>query len=145
MIEWHYTDLLTGQFIKSNTEIQSNGVQLIGKFTLPDAEKDPLEPEYAAARQQRDATGAQTPEKMWRYYNNARVAKKYLDGQLGEMATEAFSDMLTENKLEFPDFYGGMTLTDFASWVISIDDEFELLGLRLETDRIRQRRLLELT
>ena len=145
MMQWHYTDLVSGQLVVSNVEILSNGVQLIGKFSLPDMEHDPLEMEYLAANAQRRETGAVTQEKMWRYYNNARVARKYLDGSLSAAATELFGDMLAENKLGDSAFYGSMTLEDFSMWVIGLDDEFELLGLRLETDRIRQRRLLELT
>lgn len=145
MMQWHYTDLVSGQLVVSNVEILSNGVQLIGKFSLPDTVRDPLETEYLAANAQRREIGAVTQEKMWRYYNNARVARKYLDGSLSAAATELFSDMLAENKLGDSAFYGVMTLHDFALWIIGMDDEFELLGLRLETDRIRQRRLLELT
>ena len=142
MMQWHYTDLVSGQLVVSNVEILSNGVQLIGKFSLPEAVRDPLETEYLAANAQRRETGTVTQEKMWRYYNNARVARKYLDGSLSAAATELFSDMLAENKLGDSAFYGSMTLEDFSMWVIGLDDEFELLGLRLETDRIRQRRLL---
>ena len=145
MMQWHYTDLVSGQLVVSNVEILSNGVQLIGKFSLPDAEHDPLETEYLAANAQRRETGAVTQEKMWRYYNNARVARKYLDGSLSTAAIGLLEAMFDENKLGAPAFYGSMTLHDFALWIIGLDDEFELLGLRLETDRIRQRRLLGLT
>lgn len=142
---YHYRDLVSGDVVVSDVEILSNGMELIGSFNTPISSASVASIEFEVAATQRRETGAATPEKMWRYYNNARVARKYLDGYLSTAATELFGDMLAENKLGDSAFYGSMTLHDFALWVINMDEEFELLGLRLETDRIRQRRLLGLT
>ena len=36
-----------------------------------------------------------------------------------------------------------MTTQTFTEWLIGLNREFKLLGLRLEAERIRQRRLLQ--
>ena len=55
----------------------------------------------------------------------------------------SFEEMLAENKLSDPDYYGVMTVQMFAEWLIGLNREFKLLGLRLESERVRQRRLLQ--
>lgn len=83
------------------------------------------------------------PWKMWRYYNNDQVAREVLAGTADAEMLAAFEEMLTENKLSDHDYYGAMTTQAFAEWLIGLNREFKLLGLRLEAERIRQRRLLQ--
>ena len=58
------------------------------------------------------------------------------------MSEKSIEEMLAENKLSDPDYYGAMTTQTFAEWLIGLNREFMLLGLRLEAERIRQRREL---
>ena len=93
------------------------------------------------AKQQKTAT-TDDPWQMWRYYNNAQVAREVLAGAADAETLAAFEEMLTENKLSDPDYYGAMTAQTFAEWLIGLNREFKLLGLQLESERIRQRREL---
>jgi hypothetical protein len=94
------------------------------------------------AKQQKSAI-THDPWQMWRYYNNAQVAREVLANTADAETVAAFEEMLAENKLSDPDYYGAMTTQTFAEWLIGLNREFKLLGLRLEAERIRQRRLLQ--
>ena len=146
-VEYHYQDLASGQVVRSAVPLQSNGVTL-----LATVKKEDLTPEDARAlellklpmligKQQKTAS-TNDPWQMWRYYNNAQVAREVLAGAADAEVLAAFENMLTENKLSDPDYYGAMTTQTFAEWLIGLNREFKLLGLRLESGRIRQRREL---
>jgi hypothetical protein len=94
------------------------------------------------AKQQKSAI-THDPWQMWRYYNNAQVAREVLANTADAETVAAFEEMLAENKLSDPDYYDAMTTQTFAEWLIGLNREFKLLGLRLEAERIRQRRLLQ--
>jgi hypothetical protein len=149
MKRYHYVDKVSGNIIISDVEILTNGVELNAVIELA----DPLTPEEGKAlalhdlpkliaKQQKTAT-TDDPWQMWRYYNNAQVAREVLTGAAGAETLAAFEEMLTENKLADPDYYGAMTTQTFAEWLIGLNQEFKLLGLQLESERIRQRRLLQ--
>jgi hypothetical protein len=145
---YHYTDLVSGEHIVSESPLLSNGVVLTAVIDTPDAL--PAEDAKALAlhelpkliaKQQKTVT-TDDPWQMWRYYNNAQVAREVLAGTADAEVLVAFEDMLAENKLSDPDYYGAMTTQTFAEWLIGLNREFKLLGLRLESERIRQRREL---
>jgi len=149
MKRYHYIDKVSGNLIISDIEILTNGVELNAVIELA----DPLIADDAAAmalhdlpkliaKQQKAAT-TDDPWQMWRYYNNAQVAREVLAGTADAEVLAAFEEMLAENKLSDPDYYGAMTTQTFAEWLIGLNREFKLLGLRLESERIRQRRLLQ--
>jgi hypothetical protein len=148
MKTYHYKDLVSGAHIVSESPLLSNGVVLTAVIDAPDT----LLAEDAKAlalhdlpkliaKQQKAAT-TDDPWQMWRYYNNAQVAREVLANTADAETLVAFEEMLTENKLSDPDYYGAMTTQTFAEWLIGLNREFKLLGLRLESDRIRQRREL---
>ena len=147
MKQYHYKDLVSENVLTSSTPLQSNGLALILTVELPDT--DATESEALAllnlpkliAKQQKAAT-TDDPWQMWRYYNNAQVAREVLANTADAGTLAAFEEMLVENKLSDPDYYGAMTTQAFAEWLIGLNREFKLMGLRLEAERIRQRRVL---
>ena len=148
MKQYHYKDLVSEAVITSNTPLLANGLALILTVELPDtstAESKAialLDLPKLIGKQQKAAT-TDDPWQMWRYYNNTHVAREVLAGTADSETLAAFEEMLVENKLSDPDYYGAMTTQTFAEWLIGLNREFKLLGLRLEAERIRQRRLLQ--
>ena len=145
MKQYHYKDLVSETVLTSNAPLLSNGLALILTVELPDT--DAAESKALAllnlskltAKQQKAAT-TDDPWQMWRYYNNAQVAREVLANTADAGTLAAFEEMLVENKLSDPDYYGAMTTQTFAEWLIGLNREFKLLGLQLESERIRQRR-----
>ena len=146
--EFHYQNLVSGEVVRSQVELQINGLALMA---IVEVDELSAEDEKARAmddlpkligKQQKAAT-TDDPWQMWRYYNNAQVAREVLANTADAEAVAAFEEMLVENKLSDPDSYGAMTTQTFAEWLIGLNREFKLLGLTLETERIRQRRLLQ--
>ena len=145
MKQYHYKDLVSETVLTSNAPLLSNGLALILTVELPDT--DAAESKALAllnlskltAKQQKAAT-TDDPWQMWRYYNNAQVAREVLANTADAGTLAAFEEMLVENKLSDPDYYGAMTTQTFAEWLIGLNLEFKLLGLQLESERIRQRR-----
>ena len=145
--EFHYQNLVSGEVVRSQVELQINGLALMA---IVEVDELSAEDEKARAmddlpkligKQQKAATTDDNWQ-MWRYYNNATVAREVLAGTVDAETLVAFEEMLTENKLSDPDYYGAMTTQAFAEWLIGLNREFKLLGLRLESERIRQRREL---
>ena len=146
--EFHYQNLVSGEVVRSQVELQINGLALMA---IVEVDELSAEDEKARAmddlpkligKQQKAATTDDNWQ-MWRYYNNAQVAREVLAGTADAETLVAFEEMLVENKLSDPDYYGAMTTQTFAEWLIGLNREFKLLGLRLEAERIRQRRLLQ--
>ena len=145
--EFHYQNLVSGEVVRSQVELQINGLALMA---IVEVDELSAEDEKARAmddlpkligKQQKAAT-TDDPWQMWRYYNNAQVAREVLANTADAETLAAFEWMLAENKLSDPDYYGVMTTQMFAEWLIGLNREFKLLGLRLESERIRQRREL---
>ena len=145
--EFHYQNLVSGEVVRSQVELQINGLALMA---IVEVDELSAEDEKARAmddlpkligKQQKAAT-TDDPWQMWRYYNNAQVAREVLANTADAGTLAAFEEMLVENKLSDPDYYGAMTTQTFAEWLIGLNREFMLLGLRLEAERIRQRREL---
>ena len=146
--QYHYRDLVSDALITSDTPLSSNGLELI---LIVDSQYNPAQDELKSlalldlpkliGKQQKAAT-TDDPWQMWRYYNNAQVAREVLANTADAGTLAAFEEMLVENKLSDPDYYGAMTTQTFAEWLIGLNREFKLLGLRLESERIRQRREL---
>ena len=147
MKQYHYKDLVSETVLTSNATLLSNGLALILTVELPDtstAESKAialLDLPKLIGKQQKAAT-TDDPHQMWRYYNNAQVAREVLANTADAETLAAFEEMLVENKLSDPDYYGAMTTQTFAEWLIGLNREFKLLGLKLEAERIRQRREL---
>ena len=146
--EFHYQNLVSGEVVRSQVELQINGLALMA---IVEVDELSAEDEKARAmddlpkligKQQKAATTDDNWQ-MWRYYNNAQVAREVLANTADAETLAAFEEMLVENKLSDPDYYGAMTTQTFAEWLIGLNREFKLLGLTLETERIRQRRLLQ--
>ena len=148
MKQYHYKDLVSETVLTSNAPLLSNGLALILTVELPDtstAESKAialLDLPKLIGKQQKAATTDDLWQ-MWRYYNNAQVAREVLANTADAETLAAFEEMLVENKLSDPGYYGAMTTQTFAEWLIGLNREFKLLGLRLESERIRQRRLLQ--
>lgn len=147
--QYHYKDLVSEAVIRSDTLLLSNGLELIlvveASDNLTQSELNSLamlELPKSIAKQQKAAT-TDDHWQMWRYYNNAQVAREVLANTADAETLVAFEGMLAENKLSDPDYYGEMTTQTFAEWLIELNRESKLLGLTLETERIRQRRLLQ--
>ena len=145
--EFHYQNLVSGEVVRSQVELQINGLALMA---IVEVDELSAEDEKARAmddlpkligKQQKAATTDDNWQ-MWRYYNNATVAREVLANTADAGTLAAFEEMLVENKLSDPDYYGAMTTQMFAEWLIGLNREFKLLGLRLESERIRQRREL---
>ena len=146
--QYHYKDLVSDALITSDTPLSSNGLELI---LIVDSQYNPAQDELKSlalldlpkliGKQQKAAT-TDDPWQMWRYYNNAQVAREVLANTADAGTLAAFEEMLVENKLSDPDYYGAMTTQAFAEWLIGLNREFKLLGLKLEAERIRQRREL---
>ena len=146
--QYHYRDLVSDALITSDTPLSSNGLELI---LIVDSQYNPAQDELKSlalldlpkliGKQQKAAT-TDDPWQMWRYYNNTHVAREVLAGTADSETLAAFEEMLVENKLSDSDYYGAMTTQTFAEWLIGLNREFKLLGLRLEAERIRQRREL---
>ena len=145
--EFHYQNLVSGEVVRSQVELQINGLALMA---IVEVDELSAEDEKARAmddlpkligKQQKAATTDDNWQ-MWRYYNNATVAREVLAGTVDAETLVAFEEMLTENKLSDSDYYGAMTTQAFAEWLLGLNREFKLLGLRLEAERIRQRREL---
>lgn len=146
--QYHYRDLVSDALITSDTPLSSNGLELI---LIVDSQYNPAQDELKSlalldlpkmiAKQQKSAT-TDDPWQMWRYYNNAQVAREVLAGTVDSEVLAAFNAMLAANQADDPDYYGGMVTQTFAEWLIGLNREFALLGLRLEAERIRQRREL---
>ena len=146
--QYHYRDLVSDALITSDTPLSSNGLELI---LIVDSQYNPAQDELKSlalldlpkmiAKQQKSATTDDLWQ-MWRYYNNATVAREVLANTADAETVAAFEEMLAENKLSDPDYYGAMTTQAFAEWLIGLNREFKLLGLTLEAERIRQRREL---
>ena len=146
--QYHYRDLVSDALITSDTPLSSNGLELI---LIVDSQYNPAQDELKSlalldlpkliGKQQKAAT-TDDPWQMWRYYNNAQVAREVLANTADAETLAAFEEMLVENKLSDSDYYGAMTTQTFAEWLIGLNREFKLLGLRLEAERIRQRREL---
>ena len=146
--QYHYRDLVSDALITSDTPLSSNGLELI---LIVDSQYNPAQDELKSlalldlpkliGKQQKAAT-TDDPWQMWRYYNNAQVAREVLANTADAGTLAAFEEMLVENKLSDPDYYGAMTTQAFAEWLIGLNREFKLMGLRLEAERIRQRRVL---
>ena len=147
MKQYHYKDLVSETVLTSNAPLLSNGLALILTVELPDtstAESKAialLDLPKLIGKQQKAAT-TDDPWQMWRYYNNAQVAREVLANTADAGTLAAFEEMLVETKLSDPDYYGAMTTQAFAEWLIGLNREFKLMGLRLEAERIRQRRVL---
>ena len=147
MKQYHYKDLVSETVLTSNAPLLSNGLALILTVELPDtstAESKAialLDLPKLIGKQQKAAT-TDDPWQMWRYHNNAQVAREVLANTADAGTLAAFEEMMVENKLSDPDYYGAMTTQTFAEWLIGLNREFKLLGLRLEAERIRQRRVL---
>ena len=147
-VQYHYRDLVSDVLITSDTPLASNGLELI---LIVDQQYNPAQDELKSlalldlpkliGKQQKAAT-TDDPWQMWRYYNNTHVAREVLAGTADSETLAAFEEMLVENKLSDSDYYGVMTTQMFAEWLIGLNREFKLLGLRLESERIRQRREL---
>ena len=146
--EFHYQDLVSGEVVRSQVKLQRNGLALMA---IVEVDELSAEDEKARAmddlpkligKQQKAATTDDNWQ-MWRYYNNAQVAREVLANTADAETVAAFEEMLVENKLSDPDYYGAMTTQTFAEWLIGLNREFKLLGLTLEAERIRQRRLLQ--
>ena len=147
-VQYHYRDLVSDALITSDTPLSSNGLELI---LIVDSQYNPAQDELKSlallnlpkliAKQQKAAT-TDDQQQMWRYYNNAQVAREVLANTADAETLAAFEEMLVENKLSDSDYYGVMTTQMFAEWLIGLNREFKLLGLRLESERIRQRREL---
>ena len=145
--EFHYQNLVSGEVVRSQVELQINGLALMA---IVEVDELSAEDEKARAmddlpkligKQQKAAT-TDDPWQMWRYYNNAQVAREVLANTADAETLAAFEEMLAENKLSDPDYYDAMTTQTFAEWLIGLNREFKLMGLRLEAERIRQRRVL---
>ena len=145
--EFHYQNLVSGEVVRSQVELQINGLALMA---IVEVDELSAEDEKARAmddlpkligKQQKAATTDDNWQ-MWRYYNNAQVAREVLANTADAETLAAFEEMLAENKLSDPDYYDAMTTQTFAEWLIGLNREFKLLGLTLETERIRQRREL---
>ena len=145
--EFHYQNLVSGEVVRSQVELQINGLALMA---IVEVDELSAEDEKARAmddlpkligKQQKAATTDDNWQ-MWRYYNNAQVAREVLANTADAETVAAFEEMLAENKLSDPDYYDAMTTQMFAEWLIGLNQEFKLLGLRLESERIRQRREL---
>ena len=145
--EFHYQNLVSGEVVRSQVELQINGLALMA---IVEVDELSAEDEKARAmddlpkligKQQKAATTDDNWQ-MWRYYNNATVAREVLANTADAGTLAAFEEMLVENKLSDPDYYGAMTTQAFAEWLIGLNREFKLMGLRLEAERIRQRREL---
>ena len=146
--QYHYKDLVSEAVITSDQPLLSNGLVLILTADLPNSPEQNevkslalLDLPKLIAKQQK-ATTTDDPWQMWRYYNNAQVACEVLAGTADAETLAAFEEMLAENKLSDSDYYGAMTTQTFAEWLIGLNREFKLMGLRLEAERIRQRRVL---
>ena len=146
MRRYHYIDKASGNLIISDVEILTDGVELNAVIELANPLTAEGEKALALhdlpkliAKQQKSAT-TDDPWQMWRYYNNAQVAREVLANTADAETLAAFEEMLAENKLSDPDYYGAMTTQAFAEWLIGLNREFKLLGLRLESDRIRHGR-----
>ena len=146
--QYHYKDLVSEAVITSDQPLLSNGLVLILTVDLPNSPEQNevkslalLDLPKLIAKQQKAAT-TDDPWQMWRYYNNAQAACEVLAGTADAETLAAFEEMLAENKLSDSDYYGAMTTQAFAEWLIGLNREFKLLGLRLEAERIRQRREL---
>ena len=146
--QYHYKDLVSEAVITSDQPLLSNGLVLILTADLPNSPEQNevkslalLDLPKLIAKQQKAAT-TDDPWQMWRYYNNAQVACEVLAGTADAETLAAFEEMLAENKLSDSDYYGAMTTQAFAEWLIGLNREFKLMGLRLEAERIRQRREL---
>ena len=147
--QYHYKDLVSEAVITSDQPLLSNGLVLILTADLPNSPEQNevkslalLDLPKLIAKQQKAAT-TDDPWQMWRYYNNAQVACEVLAGTADAETLAAFEEMLAENKLSDSDYYGAMTTQAFAEWLIGLNREFKLMGLRLEAERIRQRRELK--
>ena len=146
--QYHYKDLVSEDVITSDQPLLSNGLVLILTADLPNSPEQNevkslplLDLPKLIAKQQKAAT-TDDPWQMWRYYNNAQAACEVLAGTADAETLAAFEEMLAENKLSDSDYYGAMTTQAFAEWLIGLNREFKLMGLRLEAERIRQRREL---
>ena len=147
-VQYHYRDLVSDVLITSDTPLASNGLELI---LIVDQQYNPAQDELKSlalldlpkliGKQQKAAT-TDDPWQMWRYYNNSQVAREVLANTADAETLAAFEEMLVENKLSDSDYYGVMTTQMFAEWLIGLNREFKLMGLRLEAERIRQRRVL---
>ena len=147
-VQYHYRDLVSDVLITSDTPLASNGLELI---LIVDQQYNPAQDELKSlalldlpkliGKQQKAAT-TDDQQQMWRYYNNSQVAREVLANTADAGTLAAFEEMLVENKLSDPDYYGAMTTQAFAEWLIGLNREFKLMGLRLEAERIRQRRVL---
>ncbi|MGB4896797.1 MAG: hypothetical protein WBP57_00040, partial [Ignavibacteria bacterium] len=140
--EFHYQNLVSGEVVRSQVELQINGLALMA---IVEVDELSAEDEKARAmddlpkligKQQKAATTDDNWQ-MWRYYNNATVAREVLANTADAETLAAFEEMLVENKLSDPDYYGAMTTQAFAEWLIGLNREFKLLGLRLEAERVR--------
>ena len=146
--QYHYKDLVSEAVITSDQPLLSNGLVLILTADLPNSPEQNevkslalLDLPKLIAKPQKAAT-TDDPWQMWRYYNNAQAACEVLAGTADAETLAAFEEMLAENKLSDSDYYGAMTTQAFAEWLIGLNREFKLMGLRLEAERIRQRREL---
>lgn len=149
-MRYHYYDLVEERHCSSDVQLLSNGlrrVAVLEELDKPDhsANRNALllhDLSASIGKQQRKMI-TDDREQMWRYWNNAQVAQEVLAGTADAETLAEFEGMLAENKLSDPDYYGGMTVQMFAEWLLGLNREFKLLGLRLETERIRRRRLLQ--
>ena len=145
--EFHYQNLVSGEVVRSQVELQINGLALmaiveVDELSAEDEKARALDDLPKLIGKQQKAATTDDNWQMWRYYNNATVAREVLAGTVDAETLVAFEEMLTENKLSDPDYYDAMTTQTFAEWLIGLNREFKLLGLKLETERIRQRREL---
>ena len=114
--QYHYKDLVSEAVIRSDTLLLSNGLELIlvveASDNLTQSELNSLamlELPKSIAKQQKAAT-TDDHWQMWRYYNNVQVAREVLANTADAETLVAFEDMLAENKLSDPDYYGEMTI-----------------------------------
>ena len=125
--QYHYKDLVSDALITSDTPLSSNGLELI---LIVDSQYNPAQDELKSlalldlpkliGKQQKAAT-TDDPHQMWRYYNNAQVAREVLANTADAETLAAFEEMLVENKLSDPDYYGAMTTQTFAEWLIGLN------------------------
>ena len=145
--EFHYQNLVSGEVVRSQVELQINGLALmaiveVDELSAEDEKARALDDLPKLIGKQQKAATTDDNWQMWRYYNNATVAREVLANTADAETLAAFEEMLVENKLSDSDYYGVMTTQMFAEWLIGLNREFKLLGLRLESERIRQRREL---
>ncbi|EIJ33310.1 hypothetical protein [Thiothrix nivea] len=146
MSKYHYYDLVEERYCDSTVQLLSNGLRRVS--VLDDLDKPAhaansrallLHDLSAAIGKQQRKMITDDREQMWRYWNNARVARMVVAGEADPDLLSVFGEMLQANQDEDPAFYGGMSPVGFAAFLLRLDRKFMLDGISLETQRIRRR------